>query len=140
MSRTQKIIVLYLLLIPVFFGIDIAWLGVVASNFYNDQIGFLLADRVNWTAASFFYLLYIVSILYFAVLPGLKEGSVLRSGMNGAFLGFIAYATYDLTNLATLNGWPIAIVAVDMLWGTILTATVALAGWKIGINLLEIKS
>lgn len=137
MNSTKKIIVLYLLLVPLFFGIDLLWLGLVASEFYSDQIGFLLVEKVNWVAALVFYLLYIASIIYFAVLPGVEKISGAKSAINGALLGFIAYATYDLTNLATLKGWPLNIVLVDMLWGTLLTMIVAVVGWYIAARLLS---
>ncbi len=93
---------LYLLTVPVFFVIDLAWLGVVARDFYRDNLAHLLSATVNWPAAIVFYLIFIAGILYFAVVPALAEGSVWRAVINGALFGFFTYMTYDLTNLATL--------------------------------------
>jgi len=129
-----QIIYLYLLTVPVFFIIDMIWLGLVAKNFYQDQIGFLLGP-VNWTAAIIFYLLFIVGILVFAVLPALDAGSLTKAILLGAFFGFVAYATYDLTNLATTKDWPLTVTLVDMVWGAVLSASVATASYLIGMKL-----
>lgn len=123
---------LYLLTVPVFFVIDLAWLGVVARDFYRDNLAHLLSATVNWPAAIVFYLIFIAGILYFAVVPALAEGSVWRAVINGALFGFFTYMTYDLTNLATLPNWPIKVVIVDILWGTALCATVATSAFYIG--------
>ena len=123
---------LYLLTVPVFFVIDLIWLGVLARGFYRDNLAHLLSDTVNWPAAIVFYLLFIAGILYFAVLPALAEESVLRAVINGALFGFFTYMTYDLTNLATLPDWPIKVVIVDILWGTVLCTSVATSAVYIG--------
>lgn len=123
---------LYLLTVPVFFVIDLIWLGVVARGFYRDNLAHLLSATVNWPAAIVFYLLFIAGILYFAVLPALAEGSLWRAVINGALFGFFTYMTYDLTNLATLPDWPIKVVIVDILWGTMLCASVAASAFMIG--------
>jgi uncharacterized membrane protein len=123
---------LYLLTVPVFFVIELIWLGVVARGFYRDNLAHLLSATVNWPAAIVFYLLFIAGILYFAVLPALTEGSVWRAVINGALFGFFTYMTYDLTNLATLPDWPIKVVVVDILWGTVLCASVATSAFAIG--------
>ena len=123
---------LYLLTIPVFFLIDMVWLGYLGRGFYKKQIGFILSDQVNWTAAIAFYLIYIVGILVVAVLPALAQGSIRRAVVWGALFGFFTYATYDLTNLATLEGWPVLITVVDLCWGTFLSATTALAAVWLG--------
>lgn len=115
-----------------FFAIDLVWLGVVAQGFYERQIGFLLADDVRWGAAGLFYAIYIAGILVFAVLPGLDAGSLARTAALGAFLGFFAYATFDLTSLALFEGFPTRVVVVDMAWGTALTASVASVGYALG--------
>ncbi len=124
-------IYLYLLTTVAFFAIDIVWIGFVAKDFYNKQLGSLLSSSVNWPSAITFYLLYIFGIVYFAVLPGIDKGSYKTSLINGALLGLIAYATYDLTNYATLKNWPFTVVVVDIAWGIILTSAVALIGYGI---------
>lgn len=131
MLSTIQYVIVYFLMTGVFFGIDMIWLGLVAKNVYSQQIGHLMATKVQWPAAIIFYLLYIVGILYFAVLPGLEKGSLARAVINGAAFGFLAYATYDLTNLATLKGWPLKLTLIDLAWGTVITAVVAAAGWQI---------
>jgi len=132
--NTLHIIYLYLLTIPTFFLIDIVWLAYVAPKFYQSQIGFLLGP-INWTAAILFYLIYIAGILFFAVYPALMAGSFSKAVFLGAAFGFFAYATYDLTNLATLKDWPVLVVVVDIIWGTVLTGAVAAASFLIGKTL-----
>ena len=121
----------YLLTTVVFFAIDILWLGVIAKNLYNKYLGKLLAPKVNWTAAMIFYLLFIVGIFYFAIVPSVEAASLEHVILKGTLFGFFTYATYDLTNLATLRGWPIRIVFIDVIWGSILTASVSTAGFYI---------
>ena len=123
---------LYLLTIPVFFAIDMLWLGYVARAFYRDQLSAFLGAGFNWPAAFIFYLIFIVGILIFAVLPSLERDSLKHAIVYGALFGFFTYATYDLTNLATLPGWPLKVVIVDILWGSALCAAVAAASYGIG--------
>lgn len=118
----------YLITIAVFLLFDSLWLGVIAPDLYEVWIGHLLGP-VNWLAAVLFYLVYIAGIVYFAVSPALKAENrpVLLAARHGAVFGFVAYATYDLTNWATLDGWPVVMVVVDLCWGTVLTGAVAAA-------------
>lgn len=120
---------LYLLSLPVFFAVDLLWLGVLARGFYRRHLGHVLSPDVNWPAAIVFYLLYIAGILFFAVAPALEKGAFAQAVLRGALFGFITYATYDLTNLATLRDWPLNIVVVDILWGTVLCAAVSAAAF-----------
>ncbi len=108
-----------------FLVIDLIWLGLIAKNLYQRQIGPLMSDSVNWAAAIIFYLLFIVGLVYFAILPAVNDGEWLRALALGAFFGFITYATYDLTNLATLKDWPIQITLIDLAWGTFLGASIS---------------
>ena len=116
---------LYALTIPVFFIIDLLWLGVIAKGFYQKNLKYILRPDVNWTAAIIFYLAYIVGILIFAVLPGIERNSWHYAALWGALYGFFTYATYELTNLALIKDWPLNIVVVDILWGVILCTVVA---------------
>ena len=116
---------LYALTIPVFFIIDLLWLGVVAKGFYQKNLKYILRPDVNWTAAIIFYLAYIVGILIFAVLPGIERNSWHYAALWGALYGFFTYATYELTNLALIKDWPLNIVIVDIIWGVILCTVVA---------------
>ena len=124
MSPT-KLVLLYLLTVPVFFAIDMIWLGFIARNFYKIQLGSLLREDVIWWAAILFYLLFIFGILYYAVIPAHISGNVLRAFFLGALFGFFTYMTYDLTNYALIKNWPLKIVFVDILWGTVLCALVS---------------
>jgi uncharacterized membrane protein len=123
---------LYLLTLAIFFLIDMVWLGLVAKNFYRRQLGEMLSPKVNWSAAVLFYLLFIAGLLVFVVLPALARGGPLQALWQGAFFGLIAYATYDLSNLATLKNWPLAVTAVDLAWGAILGGAVSFCGTLIG--------
>jgi len=105
--------------------VDGMWLGTVARGFYRRHLGFLMADRPNWAAAVAFYLLYVLGVTVFAVLPAVDAGAIGEAAWRGALFGLVAYATYDLTNAATLRDWPARITLVDMAWGTLLTAIVA---------------
>lgn len=126
---------LYLLTVPVFFAIDMLWLGYLARNFYKTQLQHLLSPEVNWPAAFLFYFIYIAGILFFAVRPGLSAQSLGVACLYGALFGFFTYATYDLTNLATLTNWPIKVVVVDIAWGTLLCTLVGGASYLIGTRL-----
>jgi uncharacterized membrane protein len=108
-----------------FLAIDLTWLGFIARDFYRAQMGQLLADQPRWTVAFLFYGLYCVGVVLFAVLPGLRDGGVPRAALLGAAFGFFAYATYDLTALAVIRGYPAILAIADIAWGTVLTAIVA---------------
>jgi uncharacterized membrane protein len=108
-------------------ALDAVWLASMVPGVYRPQLGALLADQPVWLAAVGFYLLYATGLLILVVLPGLdRERSLREMGLRGALLGLASYGTYDLTNLATLRDWPVVLTAVDMVWGTFLTATVAI--------------
>jgi len=132
----KKAILLYVMTVPVFFLIDMVWLGAVAKKFYRRHLGDFLAPRFNWPAAIIFYLLFIVGILVFAVLPGLERSSFSHTLVMGVLFGFFTYATYDLTNLATMAGWPISVVFVDIIWGMVLSGSVAAVSFLLGKHLL----
>lgn len=128
----MKLVCLYFLTLPVFFIIDMLWIGVLAKDFYRNSLGHLFREDINWAAALIFYFLYIIGILIFATLPALEKQSMGRAVLLGALFGFFTYATYDLTNFATLKGWPLKVAVVDMIWGMVLTASVAAASYLIG--------
>lgn len=116
---------LYAIALPVFFAIDMVWLGFAAKNFYRSQIGFLMKSDINWTAAIVFYLLFIVGLVIFVITPAVEKGSWMYALLFGALFGLITYATYDLTNLATLKDWPLLVTLVDLAWGAVLAASVS---------------
>lgn len=126
-----KIIQLYGLTTLVFFAIDMVWLGLIANKFYFKNLGDLMRSPINWAPAILFYLLYIIGILYLAVYPGGEKDSWKLVATHAAVFGFLAYATYDLTNLATVKGWPLNVTLVDLVWGTAITTVVALISFNI---------
>ena len=132
-----KIVILYLLTVPVFFAIDMTWLAFVARGFYKQQLGYLLRTDPIWWAAILFYLIFIVGILYYAVLPAHAAGDWTRALLLGALFGFFTYMTYDLTNYATLRDWPLPIVFADMLWGAVLSASVSVISFFIASKLFS---
>ena len=122
---------LFLIALPVFLVIDMVWLVLVAKNFYQKQIGFLMKPDVNWFAAIIFYLLFIVGLVTFVIAPAVDKHSWVHAFLFGALFGLITYATYDLTNLATIKDWPLLVTVVDLIWGTILAASVSVIAYII---------
>lgn len=127
----KSIIISYILTFLVFLAVDMVWLGLIAKNIYQKYLGSFLSENVNWTSAFIFYIIYVIGIFIFVINPAVKNDSVINAILLGAIFGFIAYATYDLTNLATLKGWPLQIVFIDIVWGAVLTAVVSLSGFYI---------
>ncbi len=122
---------LYAVALPVFFAIDMVWLVVVAKRFYQDQIGFLMGGEINWAAAIAFYLLFIVGLVVFVIAPAIEKNSWTHALLFGALFGLVAYATYDLSNLATLKDWPLLVTVVDLAWGATIAASVSTATYFI---------
>lgn len=127
-----KLVALYGITTLVFFAIDFVWLSTATSRIYQPYLGDLLSPKPNLPVAAAFYLFYVVGILALAVIPGLKEGALMGALWRGALFGLLAYATYDLTNLATIQGWPWQVSVIDMIWGTALNTAVAAAGFFAG--------
>jgi len=127
-----RLLVLYVLSATVFLALDFVWLTQMVPRFYKPYLGALLAEQPRLAVAGVFYLLYVVGVLYFAVLPGLKSGSMAQAVVHGALFGLFTYATYDLTNQATLREWPWHVSALDITWGTVLNGLVAGAGYQAG--------
>jgi len=134
----RQSILLYLLTLAVFFAIDMVWLGAVAKTFYRKHLGYLMAPKVGWPAAILFYLLFIAGLVVFAVRPALAAGTPGKALLLGGFLGLVSYATYDLTNQATVKDWPVVVTVVDLVWGTALGGVVAWAGAAAGKLLLKL--
>jgi len=122
----------YIVVLAVFLACDGVWLGLVAGDYYQAQIGALMRTQPRWGAAALFYPLYTFGLVYFCVSPALARGTWIGAACAGALFGLIAYGTYDLSNLATLTGWPTAITVVDMLWGTVASGVAATAGYFAG--------
>jgi len=122
---------MYLIAFVVFLLIDAIWLSLIANNFYKKYLGFLMKDSPNFVAAGIFYLVFIVGLVYFVIMPGIDAGSIGKILLGGVLFGFITYATYDLTNLATIKDWPLTVTIVDLLWGSFLSTAISLATYLI---------
>jgi uncharacterized membrane protein len=121
----MKHLATYLTIMVVFLALDMVWLLGIAKTFYRTQLGGLMTDKVDMVAAMAFYMLFGLGLMMFVVLPHVMTGTWMTAALWGAFFGLVCYATYDLTNLATLKGWPFALAMVDMVWGGILSGLTA---------------
>lgn len=108
--------------------IDLPWITVIAKSMYSEGIGHLMAPNANLPAAVAFYLIYVFGLMWFGVAPNAGEAGVLKAAGSAAVFGFLAYATYDLTNLATLRDWPLRVTLVDMAWGPFVSGVSTAAG------------
>jgi len=122
---------LYGIAFVVFLLIDAIWLGLVAPKFYKSQIGHLMAEKPNFIAALIFYLLFIVGMVYFVLLPAVEAEDFSQVVLSGVLYGFMTYATYDLTNLATLKKWPLLVTGIDLLWGSVLSLSVSVISYGV---------
>lgn len=111
---------LFVIAIIMFMVIDLVWLAFIAKDLYKKHLGYIMSEHPNWKAAIIFYVLFIAFLVIFVLLPAVDKQSLSYAMLYGALFGFITYATYDLTNLATLEGWPIKITVIDLIWGTFL--------------------
>jgi uncharacterized membrane protein len=121
----------YGIALVVFMVIDLIWLGFIAKDLYSKYLGYLMSDKVNWIAAVVFYLIFIGGVLYFVISPSLLDQNITNLVIRAALFGFITYATYDLTNLATIKDWPIQITIIDLIWGTTLSTSVSVISYFI---------
>jgi uncharacterized membrane protein len=126
---------LYAITLVAFLAIDLFWLGVIAKSMYQKYLGYLMAPEINWWAAFLFYFLFILGLLVFVVEPGLKENSLIETIWRAALFGLITYATYDLTNHATVKDWPAIITVVDLIWGMVLSVIVSSISYAAGQRL-----
>jgi len=120
---------LYFSTLLAFLPIDGIWLGFVARGFYGRYLGFLLKPNPNWMAASLFYLLFVAGTLLFVIIPARQHESGKKVLVCGAIFGLVTYATYDLTNLATIKDWPLVVTVVDLAWGMSIGAAVSHVGF-----------
>lgn len=128
---------IYLVAVPIFFLIDIIWLGFIAKGIYKKYMGHLLAETTNWPVAVLFYLLFIVGIVIFALVPAIQNNSWSQALVLGSLFGFFTYMTFDLTGLAVLKDWSWQIAIIDMIWGMMLTGSVSIITFFICKNLLN---
>lgn len=135
LNSNTMFIKLFFIALPVFFVIDMAWLVLVAKKFYQQQIGFLMKPDINWLAAIIFYLLFIAGLVLFVISPAVEKHSWVHALIFGALFGLISYATYDLTNLATLKDWPVIVTVVDLIWGTVLASAISVITYFISTKI-----
>lgn len=129
----KNFIIAYLATLLTFLAIDAVWLGLIAKKFYAAQLGPLMREDVLFLPAGIFYLFYSAGIVLLAIRPEQTTLSLVNIAFYGAVVGFIAYGTYDVTNLATLKNWPALMSAVDLVWGVCISSIVAVAG-AIAVN------
>jgi len=125
---------LYIVSLIVFMLIDFIWLGLIAKNFYQEHVGFLMRSKVNWVAAVVFYLLFVFGLVFFVIEPSIEQQSLLTLLFRGALFGLITYATYDLTNLATLKNWSLIVTIVDLIWGMVVSVSVSLITYLMALR------
>jgi len=125
----------YGIVLIIFFSVDLFWLGVVAKKLYAQHLGYIMAPQVNWAAALIFYLIFILGLLIFVIQPALVTQSLVRLIFSAALFGLVTYATYDLTNLATLKDWPIIITVIDLIWGMSLSVIVSVVSYLLLLRL-----
>lgn len=116
---------LFAIALPTFLAIDMVWLLVIARSFYQRQIGHLMAAQVNWIAALSFYVIFLCGLIIFVIAPAVEKRLWSQALTMGALFGLVTYATYDLTNLAVAKDWPVLVTLVDLVWGAVLSASVA---------------
>lgn len=121
----MRYVTAYGIALVLFLLLDAVWLSTVARSVYIPRIGDMMLEQPRWGVAAIFYLLYVVGLVYFAVLPGWREAAWQTSSLNGALLGFFAYLTYNFTNLSVMKGYDTFVAVLDTAWGTVLGAVVA---------------
>jgi uncharacterized membrane protein len=122
---------IFIIALPAFLLIDMVWLVLVARKFYNEKLGFLMRPDVNFVAAFIFYLIFICGLISFVIAPAVEKHSWTHALLYGIFFGLVTYATYDLTNLATLKDWPLLVTIVDLIWGMFLSGSVSIVTYLI---------
>jgi uncharacterized membrane protein len=123
-----RFFIAYATVLVTFAGIDYLWLGILMKHVYRAGLGHLMAPTIQLWAAVLFYAVYTLGLFFFAISPGLLKGSPLTALILGGLVGLLAYATYDLSNLATLRNWPVALTFIDIAWGTLLSSFAAVVG------------
>ncbi len=127
---------LYFIAVPIFFIIDLTWLGVIAKDLSQKHMGHFMRPVPNWPVAVLFYLLFIIGLVIFAIYPAIRNNSWSYALLYGALFGFFTYMTFDLTSLAVLKDWPWKIVIIDIIWGVVLSSSVSVAAYFIAKNII----
>jgi uncharacterized membrane protein len=126
---------LFLIALPTFFVIDMIWLVLIAKDFYKKHLGFIMKPDIGWGSALLFYLLFIAALVIFVISPAVEKQSWVHALLYGAFFGLVTYATYDLTNLATLKDWPLVVTVADLIWGSVLAASISVVTYFVYTNI-----
>lgn len=137
LEDSMNVVVAYVLTLIVFAVIDTAWLGTMGDRLYRPLIGTMLADKFRIAPAIAFYAIYAAGLTLFAVMPGLAEGGWKKALLWGGLFGLFAYATYDLTNLATLKTWSLKLSLIDMAWGAFVSASASATACALAMRLLR---
>ena len=135
MSELPRALLAYGTCLVVLVLLDVVWLRYASDAVFHAQVGEMLADKPNFAAAALFYLFFAAGLVYFAVLPGVRAASLVTALLHGAFLGFLAYMTFDLTNLAILKLWSVKVSIIDIAWGSFASALAAAAGFAAFVKL-----
>lgn len=125
---------LYLIALSVFLAFDILWLTLIAKNFYAKHLGYLMAKNPNLFVAFIFYLIFIAGLVFFVITPAIDKKSLTQALLAGAFFGLVTYATYDLTNQATVMDWPYIVTIVDLIWGMFVSASVSVITYFLALR------
>ena len=125
----KNFVLIYLATALGFFLLDMVWLGFLAKNFYREKLGFIFTGEVDWKAAGLFYVIYFAGLVYFGILPAIKDGSWSTALLNSLLYGVFCYATYELTNKSIIAQWPWSVVVADIIWGAIVTSFGGLIGF-----------
>jgi uncharacterized membrane protein len=134
-SGITQFVKLYTIAVPVFFILDLIWLGLIAKPFYNHHLDYLLREKVIWWAAIVFYLFFLIGLVVFVIGPAVESSSFQRALLLGLLFGFITYQTYELTNYALVKNWPFIIVVVDVAWGMVLSGLVSVITYLISTRI-----
>ncbi len=134
--RPAQMLITYAISLVTFLVLDFLWLGFIARDFYRENMGDLMRVDVRWIPAVAFYALFVAAVMVFVVVPATERLSLARAILMGGFFGLVTYATYDLTNLAVLEGFRTSLAAVDMVWGTALCAAVSAVGYLVATRLV----
>ena len=124
---------IFLIALPIFLLLDALWLGLVARGLYQKNIGFLLGP-VNWTVALIFYLIFVAALVFLVIHPAIVARAPVQLLVSALVFGLATYAAYDLTNLATINNWPLSISLIDIAWGMFISAATSISTYYIFIN------
>lgn len=122
---------MYLISTGIFLCIDAIWLGFIARGIYAKYLGYIMAKNIVWWAAGVFYLIFMAGLLFFVIEPSVRTQSIRYALAAGAFFGFVAYATYDLTNLATIEGWPLFVTDIDLIWGAFVASSTSVLSYML---------